>query len=751
MLVTVAREPGPGVADQSLCLVRVTPDGARAVLLREKEVNVQTDQAALILEHPGGTASTAGGDSAHGEAALGEAAEEVTVTVRSLVRGRPAAVRGIRVRQYANPRAHPTAARPTRPIAVLRTTAAPDWAPAATLDTGPDGTAAFTLRGTRAGCARLLLAAPGEPAPAGYDDADELRHWSGAGQLALRVLPDDRRLDALPPERITFDLLYREVFAYYEFTSSFMAEEVFSLADPHRVATYARLCRQMSDPRNRGRTYYMPPTRDLSAARARLLLGYLRNTAAPAALPALVPATAPHPPGGVPATRAELVALLRDAVTVELATTLQYLYAVYSLPTHGTGLAYLRRGAWTERRLRLVSGWGGERPEDSIRSTLLRVAREEMIHFLVVNNLLMALGEPFHFPAVDFGTLNHRLPIPLDFALEGLGPASVHRFIALEQPDCLPAEPRYGTLCPGPPIRSPRGPAYHSISELYAAIRVALLRLPDLFADPPGGGEHHLFLRRSVNARHPDYQLQVTDLASALFAVDLVTEQGEGGVLNPDRPPGEESHHDSFRRIAALLGTLEAPGPGGAGRADGLGGVRGMRGMRGAVAAGGRVDEPLDGVPRLALPVLRNPTLRPGRPARQLIGEPLARQVAELADSAYELMALLMVQHFAERPAASLRRSTLMNASIDVMNGVLRPLAELLAALPAGVPGRTAGIPFELAGEPWPIPGRPADARRELGCRIRRLARAARACPVLPEQVPGVLDHLAGRVVEAAE
>lgn len=140
--------------------------------------------------------------------------------------------------------------------------------------------------------------------------------------------------------------------------------------------------------------------------------------------------------------------------------------------------------------------------------------------------------------------------------------------------------------------------------------------------------------------------------------------------------------------------------------------------------------------------MLRNPTLRPGSAAQQLITDPVARQVAELGNEAYALMAQLMVQHFAELPAASLRRSPLMNASIEVMNGLVRPLAELLVNLPSGVPGRTAGPPFEPGGAPHPLAGPPAATRRELVARLERLAHAARSCPLVPDQVLGTLAYL---------
>nr|WP_238937368.1 hypothetical protein [Streptomyces clavuligerus] len=89
-VVTVPAElPASAVAEEALCLTG-TGSGpyAPGTLLREKEINVQVDDASLILEHPRGP---------------DDADHDVEVLVRSFVRGRPAAVGGIGVRQFFNP------------------------------------------------------------------------------------------------------------------------------------------------------------------------------------------------------------------------------------------------------------------------------------------------------------------------------------------------------------------------------------------------------------------------------------------------------------------------------------------------------------------------------------------------------------------------------------------------------------------------------------------------------------------------
>ncbi|WP_197360994.1 ferritin-like domain-containing protein, partial [Streptomyces clavuligerus] len=466
-VVTVPAElPASAVAEEALCLTG-TGSGpyAPGTLLREKEINVQVDDASLILEHPRGP---------------DDADHDVEVLVRSFVRGRPAAVGGIGVRQFFNPRAlprHPAARNPKARCADLDIvrlragrrdgtgTGSGDgsgngdgaWSSACVLDTDRTGQGWFTLRGAAAGTARVLLSAdagdlpcdPDQPGSAalGYDHDDALGFWPGAGHLSLRVLPDDWRLSGTTPDEATFDLVHREVLACYEQLYSFMKEEVFSLADRCKVETYAKLIWQMCDPRNKAKTFYMPPTRDLSEPKARLLLTYLRARQSPERLVLTAPAegggrAGARARGGGADSRGRLVRLLRDAATLELAVMLQYLYAAYSVPVYGAGREYVRRGLWTPGQLRLACGDGGETLDEGIRGMLLTVAREEMVHFLLVGNILTAVGEPFAVPLVDFGTVNHELPLPLDLALERLGPGSVERFALIERPDDLVGEVR---------------------------------------------------------------------------------------------------------------------------------------------------------------------------------------------------------------------------------------------------------------------------------------------------------------------
>ncbi|MCZ7462192.1 ferritin-like domain-containing protein [Streptomyces sp. WMMC940] len=707
-LVTVPIEmPAREAAEEALHLVGTGPDGP-VVHLREKEVTVQADDAALMLEHPRDA---------------DDADHDVEVLVRSFVRGRPAAVGEIGVRQFFNPRAlprDPVAASPdarSSDVDVVRVRAGRRggdgaWSSTCVLGTDDAGRGWFTLRGAAAGTARVLLSTgpddlpcdPDRPGSAtlGYDHDDALGYWPGAGYLAVRVLPDDWRLAGTGQDEVTFDLVYEEVFAFYEHTYSFMKAEVFSLADRCKVETYAKLIWQMCDPRNKSKTYYMPPTRELSEPKAQLLLTFLRAQQKPDEVLSTVRATSRR--SRRITTRDQLVEVLRDAAAIELAVMLQYLYAAYSVPTHGAGAEYVRRGLWTSEQLRLACGDGGETLDEGIRSMLLDIAREEMIHFLLVNNILIAVGEPFHVPRIDFGTVNHELAVPLDFSLERLGPGSVERFVQIERPEGLVEEVRRGDGPAAPAAYDERHP-YGSLSELYADLREGLKSVPDLFMVDKGrgGGEHHLFLRKSLNRTHPDYQLEVDDLASALFAVDVITEQGEGGVLGPRGD--ETSHYHAFLRISELLRSAPTDGP----------------------HPGAERWNP-------AYPVVRNPTLGPGNPATETVTDAGARAVMKLFNRAYFMALQLMAQHFGECPDAALRRSDLMNAAIDMMTGLMRPLAELLVTMPSGRRGMTAGPSFELLEQPMAV-SRPDVARRGIARRLDELATECGKHPVVPARV----------------
>jgi violacein biosynthesis protein VioB len=494
-----------------------------------------------------------------------------------------------------------------------------------------------------------------------------------AQTIHVRVQPDDWHLDEVPAEQVDYAFLYRHVMSYYELIYPFMSDKVFSLADRCKCETYARLMWQMCDPQNRDKSYYMPSTRELSQPKSRLFLKYLEHVEASARGSPPADATEPAPISG----KAELVRALKKAVDLELTVMLQYLYAGYSIPNYAQGQQRVAQGQWTEAQLALACGGLDRRRDGGIRGTLMEIAHEEMIHYLVVNNLLMALGEPF-YPGQPVLGAQAQIYFGLDteFALEPFSEHVLARFVRDEWPSFIPA---------------PGG----SIADFYTAIRRAFTHLTGVFDDVDGkrGGEHHLFLNELTNRAFPGFQLAVFDTESALFAIDFVTNQGEGCAL--DSPHFEHSH---FQRLRALCARLAA--------------------------------EPVPFEP--ALPALKNPTLEP-RVGCNTVHDADARALMRLYQGCHELMFLTMGQHFAQTPAGSLRRSRLMNAAIDMMTGLLRPISVTLMNLPAGIAGRHAGPPL-----PAPFQHRWMD-EYSTGCQM-----LAKRCQVLADQARALKPTLLG-------
>jgi hypothetical protein len=132
-------------------------------------------------------------------------------------------------------------------------------------------------------------------------------------------------------------------------------------------------------------------------------------------------------------------------------------------------------------------------------------------------------------------------------------------------------------------------------------------------------------------------------------------------------------------------------------------------------------------------PALRNPSLKYRDNNTNVVTVPETRMVMEIFNECYFIMMQLMVQHFGFSPTASLRRSKIMNASIDVMTGMMRPLGELLMTMPSGKRGKTAGASFEIE-TPIYIPT-PEIAYQSIARRFGKLEQQARECPSIPNTV----------------
>ncbi|WP_293931995.1 iminophenyl-pyruvate dimer synthase VioB [Iodobacter sp.] len=491
------------------------------------------------------------------------------------------------------------------------------------------------------------------------------------GKILVRVLSDDWALLDTPDHQVDYTFLYEQVMSYYELIYPFMADKVFSMADQCKCETYARLMWQMCDPLNRDKSYYMPSTREMSYAKSILFLKYLSNVEASALSSQKSTAVISNVKDAEISSKEELIQVLKQAINLELSIMLQYLYAAYSLPTYAAGEQLVASKKWSVEQLALVCGGADRRQHSGWRGTILEIAHEEMIHYLIVNNLLMSLGEPF-FPGTPLFGLKaaEEFGLDTDFSFEPFSENVLARFVRFEWPHYYPSTGK-------------------SIADFYALIRKAFENIPDLFTSELAktSGEHHLFLNELTNRKFPAYQLEVNNRETALFAIDFVTEQGEGAAA--DSPYYAQSHFNRLREISRTLLASETP------------------------------FEP-------AISVLKNPVLDP-TPGCNTVLNPEARQLMLFYKGCHELTFNMMIQHFGQKPLGSLRRSRVMNAAIDIMAGILRPLSVQIMSTPSGIPGRNAGPPVPQAIQFSLI------ADYQTGC-----AELARQCRALAEYARGI-------------
>ncbi|QBC43861.1 iminophenyl-pyruvate dimer synthase VioB [Iodobacter fluviatilis] len=499
------------------------------------------------------------------------------------------------------------------------------------------------------------------------------------GKILVRVLSDDWALLDTPDHLVDYTFLYEQVMSYYELIYPFMADKVFSMADQCKCETYARLMWQMCDPLNRDKSYYMPSTREMSYAKSILFLKYLRNVEESALSDQKTTALVKNEKNGEISSKEELVKVLKQAVNLELSIMLQYLYAAYSLPNYAAGEQLVASKRWNVEQLALVCGGADRRQYSGWRGTILEIAHEEMIHYLIVNNLLMSLGEPFFLGTPLFGSkAAEEFGLDTEFSFEPFSEHVLAKFVRFEWPHYFPSTGK-------------------SIADFYALIRRAFANIPDLFSREvaKSSGEHHLFLNELTNRKFPAYQLEVNNRETALFAIDFVTEQGEGAAA--DSPYYAQSHFNRLREISRTLLTSEVP------------------------------FEP-------AISVLKNPALDP-TPGCNTVLNPEARQLMVLYKGCHELTFHMMIQHFGQKPLGSLRRSRIMNAAIDIMAGILRPLSVQIMSIPSGVPGRNAGPPVPQAIQFSLI------ADHQAGCEA--LAMQCRALAKYAREIKGIKPAIA--------
>lgn len=353
----------------------------------------------------------------------------------------------------------------------------------------------------------------------------------------------------------------------------------------------------------------------------------------------------------VVAHREHLWWLLAEAAQLEHMIMCQYLYAEFSLK-EGTGEGL------TDEQAEAVERW---------RKVLRGIAVEEMLHLALVANLMTAIGAAPPFARPNFPQRSNYFPAGVQLDLLPFGEQALLHFLYLERPEGMERQDSDEFVPGGPPrepVRDdellPRSQEFATVGHLYRGIADGLRMLVARF------GERAVFVGSPRAQATPELLrwpqlIMVTDLDSAVAAVEEIIEQGEGA-----RGDWREAHYGRFLSIWEEYQALRRSDPS---------------------------FEP-------ARPVLPGYTRQPFdiSAPRPVITDPLAHHIAELAGLSYELALQVLVRFFTHTDETDEQLGVLIEAAIGLMAGVLRPLAVALTGLPAGAayPGRTAGFAFEV-------------------------------------------------------
>jgi hypothetical protein len=348
-------------------------------------------------------------------------------------------------------------------------------------------------------------------------------------------------------------------------------------------------------------------------------------------------------------SRDELIFLLAQACEIEHVLLCEYLFAGFSLKTaDDEGL--------TAEQLAATKRW---------QAVIWQVAAQEMLHLALANNLLTAIGGAPHFRRPNFPQEGRYYPKDFRFTLTPFSEATIQHFIFMERPEGMELDDPdlFGGALPlaMPRVVNEVGPdviTFETIGQLYHTIEEGLRQLvarsgePRIFVGPQAA---------QATERYFSFPqlIAVTDLASALQAIEVIVEQGEGA-----RGDLHDSHYGKFLGVYQDYRELAAADP--------------------AFAP--------------ARPVQPNPASRlpPDAPEMVLIDDPYTIKASDFFNAAYDLLVQMLARFFAHSDESDDELKTLVQTAIDGMFSVILPLGDLLTRLPMGPghPGETAGPAF---------------------------------------------------------
>jgi len=348
--------------------------------------------------------------------------------------------------------------------------------------------------------------------------------------------------------------------------------------------------------------------------------------------------------------RKELTYVLCQGAELEHGLMCEYLYAAFSLKsTPGPGLS--------DDQLEAVERW---------REVIFAIAKEEMLHWAVVQNLLTAVGSA---PYVSRPHMPHQAkgyPSGVQLRLLPFGEAALQHFVYLERPEGVQRADGEGFDPAGPPLPPmspeevvPRGQDWATQGHLYRAVERGLAFLADRL------GEERLFIGPAFDQADeatfgwPDLR-PITDLEGANRALERIVEQGEGATGN-----WATAHYGRFLGVLDEYQAMRKADPG-------------FEPAYPVVAAGMRAVEGIE------------PDV--------YITDPVTGGCSDLFNAVYELVLQMIARYFAFGHETPEQRQILANTAVGLMFGAIKPLGLLLARLPVGPdhPDATAGANFQL-------------------------------------------------------
>ena len=358
---------------------------------------------------------------------------------------------------------------------------------------------------------------------------------------------------------------------------------------------------------------------------------------------------APPDPPVVVEHREELIFLLRQAAELEHTIMCEYLFAAFTLKQRADeGL--------TADQVAAVDRW---------RKQILAVAKQEMLHFALVQNLLTAIGAAPYLSRPDLPTPPGYSP-GVRIALFPFGERALRHFLYLERPEgiALDDPETAAAVAHAEPYMDeteivPRRQSFGTVGHLYRAIDVGFswlsskLGTAGLFIGPPTA-------QATPEAFGWAELIPVVDLNAAHRAIDTIVEQGEGVT--------GEWRTAHFGRFLAIFDEFVAMR-----RAD-----PSFEPARPVLV--GRVRHADDG---MAMP---------------LVSDATTARVADIFNVVNEVILLSLTRYFAHTDETPEQLKTLADVAVSLMFGAIKPLGQLLTQMPFGPthPDRTAGPTFEL-------------------------------------------------------